>query len=433
MRVLHFLPGAVHGGAETFATELILSLAKRNIDQVVITRPFRERTERFGAYGVPWRAYSYDRVLSLVFGGPRVRSYVKQYRPDVVQCWMSRAAQILPRITVPSFGWMGGYYDLKRFSTCSHIIGCTDHITKHNIDQGFPAWRTHTINTFAMLDGPRANVGVTRKQFETPERAVVLLAMSRLHKKKAIDTLLRALSKLPEAYYLWIAGDGPCRGELESLAHDLGVMTRVRFLGWRSDRFDLLNQADLCVLPSRYEPFGTVIVEAWQTKTPIVACKAIGPRSHIADRTDGILCNVDDPADLAQGIRDATEDRQLSQRLIENGFQQYKKTYNENAVAQKYMDLYGRIRRFGFPSYLVRPRTAERSQKQFLYAAYRQAAEDIDDTTISKAYFIHRNARRLIVGNRVRILSKMEIEDALRSCIVDRPCLEPRQTYYGGT
>ena len=88
------------------------------------------------------------------------------------------------------------------------------------------------------------------------------LALARLHEKKGLDTLLDATAKVP-GLYVWIAGEGPLEAELKAHCTRLGLDDRVRFLGWRNDRGALLAASTFVAFPSRYEPFGTVTVDAW--------------------------------------------------------------------------------------------------------------------------------------------------------------------------
>ena len=76
----------------------------------------------------------------------------------------------------------------------------------------------------------------------------------------------------------------------------------MRFLGWRTDRGALLRAADICVLPSRWEPFGTVMLEAWAAGTPLVAAASQGPAALIEDGGNGLLVPVDDVAALAAAV-----------------------------------------------------------------------------------------------------------------------------------
>ena len=169
-----------------------------------------------------------------------------------------------------------------------------------------------------------------------------VLALSRLHEKKGLDILLQALVELPGCV-AWLAGDGPLEGDLKALAAKLGVAERVRFLGWRTDRGALLRAADICVLPSRYEPFGTVMLEAWAAGTPLVAAASQGPAALIADGGNGLLVPIDDVAALAGAIQRLIADRTLKARLIERGLADYEKSFTRPAVTERMMALYAEI------------------------------------------------------------------------------------------
>jgi glycosyltransferase involved in cell wall biosynthesis len=144
---------------------------------------------------------------------------------------------------------------------------------------------------------------------------------------------------VPEAF-LWIAGDGPLRRKLEQLAEELGVARRVRFLGWRTDRAALLRAADICVFPSRYEPFGTVMVEAWATGIPLVAAASAGPRAYVRDGENGLLVPIDDAKALATAIARCIADADLRQRLIAGGSAIYAAEFTEASFVAAITALY---------------------------------------------------------------------------------------------
>ena len=91
---------------------------------------------------------------------------------------------------------------------------------------------------------------IQRKHYFTPENAPVVLGMGRFHENKGFDILLEAISRVP-GVYLWLAGAGPLRNDLEILAEKLAVKPRVRFLGWHENITPLLRAArwghDKCV------------------------------------------------------------------------------------------------------------------------------------------------------------------------------------------
>ncbi|MDE1163417.1 MAG: glycosyltransferase family 4 protein [Acidobacteriaceae bacterium] len=115
------------------------------------------------------------------------------------------------------------------------------------------------------------------------------LFMGRLVDWKALDIALEALAQLPEAT-LDVVGDGAMRSAWEELAATLGLVDRVRFLGWRSqqDCAALLAQSTALVLPSIYECGGAVVLEAMSVGKPVIATAWGGPADYL-DATCGIL------------------------------------------------------------------------------------------------------------------------------------------------
>src|SRR5262249_43203946 len=154
-----------------------------------------------------------------------------------VHAWMSRAASFVPPgMPCPVIGWMGGYYDLKYFTTSDYFIGVTARIRDHVVARGIAIERAFVCHTFGTLpDCPP----VSREELGLPADALLLLVLSRLHHKKGIDIAIRAAAQLPNAHLI-IAGDGPERATYEALARTEGVAGRMHFLGWRSDRRALL-------------------------------------------------------------------------------------------------------------------------------------------------------------------------------------------------
>jgi glycosyltransferase involved in cell wall biosynthesis len=183
---------------------------------------------------------------------------------------------------------------------------------------------------------------ISRIGFDTPLEAPLLLAMGRLHENKAFDVLLRALAELPETW-LWIAGEGPEAANLSKLAAELGVADRVRFLGWRDDSDALMQACDIFVCPSRQEPLGNIVLEAWAAGKPVVAAAAAGPASLIGDDAAGLIVPVDDPEGLASGIRALIADPENAARLAVEGHRRFEESYTEKAVVAQYQSFFERV------------------------------------------------------------------------------------------
>ena len=165
----------------------------------------------------------------------------------------------------------------------------------------------------------------------TPQGAPLLFAMGRLHPNKGFDTLINAVAAVPETW-LWIAGDGPERQALEDLAESLGVAQRVRFLGWQDAVHPLLLAADVFVCPSRHEPFGNVIIEAWAAGKPVVTTANQGASEYATDGSTALIAAVDDAGGLACRIADLLADHDAAKQLAAAGHEAWQQRFSPDVV-----------------------------------------------------------------------------------------------------
>jgi glycosyltransferase involved in cell wall biosynthesis len=287
MRLLHIIAGGEHGGAERFFVDLSTALSARGYQQHAVARSYPERSQSLIEAGCSVTAARMGGPLD-VLSGWRTAQAAKKFGPDIVLAWMNRAAALVPRGPWRTVGRLGGYYNLKYYAKCDHLICNTPDLVQHCIRNGWPEDCVDYIPNFS----PEvADVEpVQRGAIATPEDAHVLLVLARLEENKAIDVAIAALAALPEVY-LWIAGEGSCEHALKSKAESLGVSDRVKFLGWRQDREALLAAADICVVPSRHEPFGNVVVNAWVSGTPLIAAASQGP-SYLITNEAKVVVNL---------------------------------------------------------------------------------------------------------------------------------------------
>lgn len=120
-----------------------------------------------------------------------------------------------------------------------------------------------------------------------------VLAIGDLNSNKNHRVLVEATAQLPSKTQLYIAGDGPLRGRLETLAERLGISERVHLLGFRSDIAALLNACDLFCLPSKREGLPVSLIEAMALGVPCLASNARGCADVLGGLSD--LCIVEEP------------------------------------------------------------------------------------------------------------------------------------------
>ncbi len=343
------MAGAEAGGAETAFVDMVVALSEAGITQHVVTRQNNIRVPRLLDAGIPVTTLPFGSKIDL-YTPWRLRRLINHFKPDIVQTWMSRAAMHVPPCSPKNphpylkICRLGGYYKLKYFKGADYFTTITPDIRRYLIDQGISPDRVIHINNFADVDEPQRVL--KRADWTTPEDAFLLVTLGRLHRAKAFDTLLRALVHIPDAY-LWIGGEGPDAGLLQQLATQLGVTDRVRFLGWVTDRAGLLRAGDVCVFPSRYEPFGTVFVQAWAQKIPLIASRADGPRQYVRDGVDGLMFDIDDVPGLVDCAARLRRDPVLMEHLRTAGYARFTGEFTKERTVRAYIDLYQRLLSIG--------------------------------------------------------------------------------------
>ncbi len=344
-RVLQAMAGAQYGGAETFFLRLVVALQRAGEKQRVLIRRNPDRADGLRAAGVGVRELAFGGVFDLATR-LAFRREVDAWRPAIVLTWMSRATQLCPRGEFVHVARLGGYYDLKYYRRCDHLIGNTRAIVDYAVANGWPRERIDHLPNF-VPDASAASIPRVGRAAASGIKAPLALALGRLHPNKGFDLLLEALAATPEVC-LWIAGEGPQRPRLERLAARLGITGRVRFLGWRDDVPCLLANADFLVCPSLHEPLGNVVIEAWSAGVPVVATASDGPAGLIENGESGILVPLPDsrgggPQALACAIERVSRDPELRARLARSGRRAYEAQFTEEAVVARYRGFFDRV------------------------------------------------------------------------------------------
>lgn len=176
---------------------------------------------------------------------------------------------------------------------------------------------------------------------EESQRGQHILCVALHHPRKAIDVLIKAFkifSQTHKEVQLWLVGNGPSTGQLQDLAHQLGLTEHVKFLGCqdRPDVKKLLRQCRFVVLPSRAEPFGIAILEALASRRPVVASAVGGIPEIIEDGKNGILVEPENPQALCDAMTMVWNDRELAERLASAGYITVKQDFQWETAAARY-------------------------------------------------------------------------------------------------
>jgi glycosyltransferase involved in cell wall biosynthesis len=335
------MAGAANGGAELFYDRMTIALHEAGQDVLPITRNHPARLAALRAAGLAPAQARFGGPFDLTTK-PKLRAALRQFRADIAIAWMSRAAAFIPRGDWVTAGRLGGYYDLKYFRNCQHLIGNTRGITSWITAQGIAPARVHYLPNFVTdyaTEDPadRATIGI-------PDDAKLMLGLGRLHPVKGFDILIRAAALLPDVYCI-IAGEGPERPKLEALIADLHLGHRVKLLGWRTDSGALLKAADIFVSSSRHEPLGNMVLEAFAAQTPVLAAKSEGPAETIHSGVDGILVPINDAPALADAAKLLLEDVRLRVKLALAGRQRFAAEFSQNTVTAAWLEFLTKVAR----------------------------------------------------------------------------------------
>ena len=347
MKILHVLSDrTAQGGVPTFALDVIFALYERGVEQFVICRPYNDFLRPLRDAGIPvetvdfnkWNKWFMKKWIPW-----RILRRIKSYAPDVVHCWKPQAAEWTPtRSGVPVLAWFGGQLDMKHHKHCDFWMGVThDLVAWIGRESGHPD-RVFHGHTFVSL---KEDAPISREEFGIPADKPVILLLGRMVEEKGVDILLRASVGLD--VFLVLAGDGGKLANYRNLAQDLGIESRVRFLGWRNDRSALLDITDILAVPSRFEGFPTAVPEAWSKNVPVVASKANGLNEYIDHGINGMLSDIEDVNGLAKNLHCVLEDTDLRERLIAGGKHTYETQFSKDVVILKLLQTYQEIIRRG--------------------------------------------------------------------------------------
>jgi glycogen(starch) synthase len=195
---------------------------------------------------------------------------------------------------------------------------------------------------------PVDDLDALRLSFAQPDERLVLL-VGRLVYEKGFQIALEALPPLIERLgnvRFLVAGSGTAEKELLEQARALGLDAHGTFLGWIGD--DVLHSlyriADLTVVPSIYEPFGLVALEAMASGCPCLVADTGGLREVVPNEDVGLRFRSRDPSSLATMAERLLTDEQLRDRLVAEA-SEHVLSFDWADVARQVADVYGEITR----------------------------------------------------------------------------------------
>lgn len=177
-------------------------------------------------------------------------------------------------------------------------------------------------------------------------RTPVITCVARMEPVKNHDMLIDAVHLLHErglAFELWLIGGGGGRAALEARCLQLGLTSRVRFLGYRNDIPELLAQSDIGVLTSLKEGIPRAALEAMVVGLPVVATRVNGTREVVRDADTGFLVEVGDAVAFADALERLLANPVLRAHMGERGRRVVLAEYDEADIVNNLEGIYREV------------------------------------------------------------------------------------------
>lgn len=183
-----------------------------------------------------------------------------------------------------------------------------------------------------------------RKQLKVGLDEPCVLFAGRLAWQKGPDLLVEAIPSVlrdhPDTKFVF-AGEGSMRPELEARIGEIGSANATRFVGYQSGAslVGLFKTADVVCVPSRNEPFGIVILEAWSATKPVVATRTGGPAEFVTHKETGWTVPMEIDA-ISNGLDAVLSDEAHGARMGRNGRREAETRFSWNTIARQTESIY---------------------------------------------------------------------------------------------
>lgn len=244
----------------------------------------------------------------------------------------------------PLVNWLV-YYPIERILARRTDVLFTMNQEDYLRAQTFRAKRVELVNGVGMditrfAEAAPEEKQIIRRELGLAEGDTFAISVAQLIPRKNHTALIRAAEKLRDPrFHLFIAGDGVQEAELKALAEELGVGSRIHFLGFRRDVYRLCSAADLFLFASFQEGLPVAVMEAMACGLPIVASAIRGNTDLIDEGKGGFLVEPGDADGFAEAIRRILSDREQLERMKRYNLDKVR-AYSIGAVTEQMAELY---------------------------------------------------------------------------------------------
>ena len=361
LKIAHIINSMATGGAEKLLVDIIPRLEKKSLDvdlillnggehqlksQLESTMNGRVISLGNGSVYSPIHVFKLHRLLK-TYDIVHVHLFPSLYWVAISKLIFGYKGQLVfteHNITNRRFNsWWSAHIDRIIYSQYDRVIAITEPIRKIIGDRFGILNRTFLIENGINLKEIDVSDPYSDEEMKTwilENNKRILIQISAFRQQKDQMTLIKALEYLPSDVILLLIGEGELLEECRKKAIDLGIESKVFFLGVRSDVPRLLKSADIVVLSSKYEGMSLSSIEGMASGRPFVASDVPGLSEIV--RGAGVLFPQGDAKQLANEINHLLDDKKYYNGVVEK-CQKKAALFDVSKMVQKHVDLYESI------------------------------------------------------------------------------------------
>ena len=261
-----------------------------------------------------------------------------------VGCWYSLLlAYIAPKINAITVGWMHSTYEsyFNNSKALSYGFSETFKYTSQNLDEFLVLTNSDkkifdkelNLNSKVLYNPVADTFFCGGRKFNGKHKLLFVGRLNMQH--KGLDYLVLIIKEVLKVYSdveLTIVGDGPDRDALKSLISDNNLESNIKLIGQSSNVKKYYQESNIVLVPSRWEGFGVVLIEAMACGTPVIAYENKGPNEIISNYIDGILIKQYNVKEFSNAIIQLFSDAECWEKMSENAYQKACKFSAEKTV-----------------------------------------------------------------------------------------------------
>jgi len=235
------------------------------------------------------------------------------------------------------------------YKSFSKVLAVSEAISRILLQNSIDPRRVQVIpNGVDVADGTvsDASVELLRQELGLSEQCRCILNAGRLARQKSQWVIIEAAAIVKSAgvsFQILIVGEGGLKDSLQHLIEQRNVEDCVKLLGFRTDIAQLLRVADIFVLPSLDEGMPMSLLEAVNSKVPVIAT-AVGDIPKLLEHErSGLIVAQENPSMLAEQILQLLNNKPQAQAMAQVAFDRARKLYSSQAMSKRYLDVYAEV------------------------------------------------------------------------------------------